>query len=478
MLGLAGVAGGVGWAMRDRAARDEALAADQLARQTALDEAVAGILDDTGPLLEQGNWPEALAAVERADKLLAAAGRPDRPPRIPALREDLAMAERLQEIYRLPARPPDAQAPREVCAADALHSLPGPPVSPDEEFFSGLQTDAAYARAFRDYGIDLDVLEPAEAAARISRRSIRTALVNALDVWAPMRRRGRHEEDLFWKKLIEVARRADPGHWRNRCREAFLRHDLPSLEELADAVPLRRVSPTTLWQLGVALEEVGAPEKAMTLLRRAHREYPADYWIIDALGWYSWSAFHPPRVEDAWRYYSIALVLRPRSPMLHIMMARILAAKGAFEEALLENSTAWNWTRRRGRPGSGGVGPTTSTASTTRPSRITPGPSNSTRNTRRPGTTGASLTSTFTSTTRPLRITSRPSSRYRSPPCTSTTGDSPTAGSASTTRNSPTATASSDSTPNTPMPGGTGPRRSRTWVSGTGPSRTFPGPSS
>jgi serine/threonine protein kinase len=75
LLFVASLGGGAGWVMCDRAARE-----------AALDQTVEGTLNDAAQRIEQGNWPEALALVERADQLLDAAGRTERPPRLRDLR--------------------------------------------------------------------------------------------------------------------------------------------------------------------------------------------------------------------------------------------------------------------------------------------------------------------------------------------------------------------------------------------------------
>ena len=59
----------------------------------------------------------------------------------------------------------------------------------------GSETDAAYAEAFREAGIDLASLPPAEAGAKIKARppSVATALAAALDDWAAIRRSKRKD---------------------------------------------------------------------------------------------------------------------------------------------------------------------------------------------------------------------------------------------------------------------------------------------
>jgi tetratricopeptide (TPR) repeat protein len=362
-LALAGIAVGIGWAVRDHAAREEEIERDRLAREeqierdrlareeqierdrlareAALDQAVAQTLEATGPLMEKEKWPEALAAVERADQLLAAAGRTERPSRLLELRKDLAMAERLEGI--------DAQ-PKKYLEAGAIDSIDHetkktfPTYAPwaVEMLLEERKVDAAFARAFREFGIDVDALAPAEAAARIARSSIHAVLIKALDEWGPRRReeaslRGATNPD--WTKLIEIARLADPDPWRNRCREAVLRRDRQALEQLADTVPIPQVSPRTLWLLGVTLNEVGGLDKAVTLLKRAQHQYPTDLWINERLGIFSLYR-GARRYDDAVRFYSIAVALRPQRAKLHHDLYLVLMEKGAYEDAVAESSRA------------------------------------------------------------------------------------------------------------------------------------------
>jgi tetratricopeptide (TPR) repeat protein len=206
--------------------------------------------------------------------------------------------------------------------------------------FWNRQQDADFATAFRDFGIDIDALDPAAAAAAMTRSSIRRSLVKGLDQWVPWRQRALGDNPSGWRKLIEIARLADPDPWRNLCREALLRRDRQSLEKLADEVPVSQVPPATLWLLGITLRQVGALDKAMDLLRRAQQQYPSDLWINDTLGAFSLNAFSPPRTDDALRYYSIALALRPSRPQLHWIVGAILFDKGAKAEAVAEWSKA------------------------------------------------------------------------------------------------------------------------------------------
>jgi tetratricopeptide (TPR) repeat protein/serine/threonine protein kinase len=347
-LALAGVAGGVGWAIRDKAARDDEIEherlareaeieRDRLVREAALDQTVESTLSETGPLIDRGKWPEALAVVERADKLLDAAGRTERPQGLMQLQRELTMAQRLEDIYKGATRhhkPPGIIA----VGSRTEHKLRAEPDSFEGEFFWGRAQDEEFAQAFRDFGIDVEALPPADAAAQIARRRIRAALVKALDDWAPLRKRARGDDDPGWKQLTEIARQADPNDWRNRCRDAVLRGDRQALEKLAASVAIRDVSPASLCQLANALIESGARDEAVALLRRAQKQYPDDVWVNDYLGWFYWTRFQPPRYDDALRCYSVVVALRPGRWMNRRAMGDILMATGAFEEAIAEYS--------------------------------------------------------------------------------------------------------------------------------------------
>jgi tetratricopeptide (TPR) repeat protein len=320
---------GIGWVVRDRGAREQEIAHDREVREATLDREVDRVLHESGPLIELGKWAEALAEVERADKLLELAGRADRPQRLLDLRQELTMANRLEEIYREP--------PRGVKSGAAVPGAQQPDRA-EEEFFWGRNQDSRFVLAFRELGIDVDALEPGPAAERVSRTSIRQALVRALDDWAAMRKRAGRKDGVSWKKLVDIARQADSDEWRNQFREALLKGDRSPLEKLADAIPIHQVSPATAYLLGHSLRELGAVDKAMTVLREAHRHNPDDFWLNDALGWLSVDACRPPRYDDALRYYMATVVLRPRNATAHRAVAELLEKKGALEEALAEYS--------------------------------------------------------------------------------------------------------------------------------------------
>src|SRR5262249_39565838 len=138
--------------------------------------------------------------------------------------------------------------------------------------------NAAYATAFRAYGLDVQGLAPQELADQIRARPIRLQLVAALDVWAYVRRELNIEG---WERLVAAARVADPDPdaGRNQLRDALEGQDPKALEKLAAAGAAGEWPPATLLLLAQLSRDTPASERVVDLLRQAQQRHPADFWI-------------------------------------------------------------------------------------------------------------------------------------------------------------------------------------------------------
>jgi eukaryotic-like serine/threonine-protein kinase len=294
-LGVA--AGSIGWAARDRAAR-EAVLEEQAGR--ALEEAEAWYRRD--------NLPEALAAVKRAEALMASSGGSDElRDRIRRWRTDLAMVRRLEEI-RLGQ------------------------TTMKDDFYDHASADPIYLTAFREYGIDVLALEPVEAADRIRALAIREALVVAVGDWIWIK----PAADVAGREhLLAVGRLADPNEWRNHFRSLAVQKDRRALEELADRPEVADLSSSDTVLLGRALKNAGAAPKALAVLAAAQARHPDDFWLNfevgDTLLWrIGWD-----RAADAAGYYRAALVARPDDPTVHCNVGWALSAvPGHLDEGM------------------------------------------------------------------------------------------------------------------------------------------------
>jgi len=286
-VALAVLAGSVGWAVRDRAAR-----------QMALDQAAAGALDEAATWYGQENRTAALAAVKRADVLLASGGgNEDLRQRAHRWRADLDMVEQLEGIRLQQAE------------------LEG-------DYFRHAGADPAYAAAFRDYGLDVPTVDPGVAAARIRASTIRAHLVAALDDW------------MIWVKpredaagrghLRAIARLADPDDWRNRFRDLAEQRNRRDLEQFADRPEVADQSPTSAVLLARALQSVGAVHKSLTVLSAAQQRHPNDFWLNVEVGAVLLWKMRPPRGPQAAGYFRAALALRPDNAGVYCNLAGAL----------------------------------------------------------------------------------------------------------------------------------------------------------
>jgi eukaryotic-like serine/threonine-protein kinase len=195
-------------------------------------------------------------------------------------------------------------------------------------------TDMAYAEAFRRAGIDLDILTPAEAAARLRARPAAVVLqvLPYLDSWS-LARRNDEQPAQRWQHPLAVARAADFDAYRNRLRAPVERPDIreqgEALRALSQDRQVAELPPASILQLASALREAGDPAAAVALLESAAQRYPGDVWINYNLG--EVLAGLPARREDAVRYYTAARALRPESAH---NLGHLLDRMGRGEDAI------------------------------------------------------------------------------------------------------------------------------------------------
>jgi tetratricopeptide (TPR) repeat protein len=195
-----------------------------------------------------------------------------------------------------------------------------------------------YAEAFRIYyRIDLLILAPEKAAARVGNSAIRETLLAYLHDWH------------YWAldadraKLRAVLDRADDDPWRRAFREAVAVRDTTvpmdtrRMAVLAASQEALAQPPLLLSGLGGVLLFDGHREEALALLREAQHRHPEDFWLNYLLGQY-WEKQRP---QVAVGYFRAALAIRPRSDETYTKLGRALletrdpeGAIAAFGKAL------------------------------------------------------------------------------------------------------------------------------------------------
>jgi serine/threonine-protein kinase len=243
------------------------------------------------------------------------------------------------ELIALEHEQEEAKAERRLL--DQLETIRGS----RSEHWDPKRTDAELAAAFRAFGIDLDQLDPREAGKQVARRSAPVELASYLDDWALQRRKSLGgKQDASWRRLLAAAQVADPDPWRVALRDRIGRDDQEALRRLAtDERTLGDQSATSLYLLAVALIEQGDRNRAEPVLRRAWRLQPNDFWVSFDLGMAcsTNSISSPPRKPDeATRFYSICIALRPRSFAAHSNLGNVLKFQGKLDEAIAEHREA------------------------------------------------------------------------------------------------------------------------------------------
>jgi serine/threonine protein kinase/tetratricopeptide (TPR) repeat protein len=299
LLFIALLGAGAGWASRGRAARRQ-----------VVEQAATRALEEADERQDQGKWHEALAAAERAQAALASGeGSADLQERVAARLAELRLVQRLDELR--------------TERGDLLDSL---------------RANDAYARAFADFGIDVDGLSPAEVAAWARRRpagAVRIAA--ALDGWAIVRRDlglHRKQDPATWERLVEAARLADRDPWRSRLRQLWGREDREALRQLADSSDLTTLPVESLQLMGAALVFAGDGPGGVAWLRKAHRLHPGDGLISFDLAYH---LSHLPAASwpEVLHFAEAALAARPQSAPLHNFVGVALSTLGKYDEAII-----------------------------------------------------------------------------------------------------------------------------------------------
>jgi tetratricopeptide (TPR) repeat protein len=295
------VVGSIGWAVRDRAARQARVAAE-----------VELILGEVNGLERNQQWGEALAAARRAEAALAGD------------EADSAMAARVGERLK------------DLQFIDRLEKTRMQAATIVEGKSDNAGADRDYARAFRDYGVDV---EASATGASIDRLKARPALAvpvaAALDDWGYLRSTVSGSDVARWERLVAIARGIDDDPLRDRLRTIWREPATPerddAIRRLLDAIDFRAQHPATLVVLARTLWIFDLRDSAVRVLRDAQHAHPADFWSNFELGN---GLFQEEDYEGATRFYTAAVSSRPTSAVAHINLSNSLLIQKRRDEAI------------------------------------------------------------------------------------------------------------------------------------------------
>jgi serine/threonine-protein kinase len=319
-LTLAGLTlGSVLWLERQRVEqraetdRQQAELREETARQEGREsQVVETVLEQARTFLKQDRWPDARAALERASSPLGPSVSAVLWDRVRQARKDVDMVAELEAI-RL--RLLEGKQGHEKVATTG---------------------DQLYAEAFRNYGIDLTMLEPPEAATRIRNSAICETLLTYLHEWLY----GLSGPDR--DRLRAVLDRADDDEWRKRIRKVLhsyrqwdpktqMADDTLKLKDLMKARESTTQPPVVISGLSGILFGGPLSKEALALLRDAQQRHPGDFWINFQLGY---SLQYDELPQEAVIYSQVAVAIRPGSAQAYTLLGRGLFATGNVTRAI------------------------------------------------------------------------------------------------------------------------------------------------
>jgi tetratricopeptide (TPR) repeat protein len=222
------------------------------ARQANTVRAIRADLEDTTRFEREEQWADARASLQRAEGRLSEGGPEDVRQLIAGARADLHMVAQLDNI----------RLGRSVLSNDTLE-------------VDTADTAGGYAKAFRDYGLELE--GEATTAANVVRQSvIKAQLLGGLDDWAEYT-----PDAQVRARILAIACQADPDPWRDRFRDSKLGRDTSTLKRLVGEASIDSLSPMVLEALVHRLDRAGIEDPA--LLRQIQARFPQDYFLNSEL---------------------------------------------------------------------------------------------------------------------------------------------------------------------------------------------------
>jgi serine/threonine-protein kinase len=312
--------GGWLWLKADRDARQAKVARevnDAVNRATALREQARAATAGRAALFAQ--------AREQAQRALALAESG------PA---DAALLARVRELQE------EEKDDTLLAALDAAHLAQAQTMA-GQGGFNGWRGVQLIVEALRDYGLLGGEGEPEAAAQRIRQRpaAVRAAIVDAVDEWIELGANTRYSlrgAQRDWLEAVVAAAQPADG-WMQQFRAARQEQDearrRAALEKLAEAADVSKLPAGALARLSRQLRQLQATASAAALLRRARQQYPADFWVNQHLG----MALHEakaPHPEEAVRFLTAAVALRPDSAGTHNNLGLVLQDAGQLDEAI------------------------------------------------------------------------------------------------------------------------------------------------
>jgi tetratricopeptide (TPR) repeat protein/tRNA A-37 threonylcarbamoyl transferase component Bud32 len=200
-------------------------------------------------------------------------------------------------------------------------------------------------RALAQWGLPLAAMPAERATALLQQRpQDMQPQLTAILHWCLQRVPAKEKEQQQW--LAAVLKAADTSPWRQRVREAETTRNQKGLEQLVAQAEVVHQTAAFLSAISASPLLEGKPVR-MALLRRAQQLHPQDFWVNFDLALCLCESVFPrgraartayaeelPAVNEAIRFSTAALAVRPQSPGAHNNLGNALKARGDVDGAI------------------------------------------------------------------------------------------------------------------------------------------------
>jgi serine/threonine protein kinase/Flp pilus assembly protein TadD len=335
VLGVAGlvlffvvlIGSGIGWAVRDRAARQARLS---LEIEHALDEATRAREQALTLTDNPFQWKAALAEAGSDLKRAQGLAAQEEAAVEPALRERLEVLQGMLDA--------DEADHRFAARFDEIRLEQAELHMATNQFKVEIALPALIESFQQCYQIEF-VATPAEQAVAILQRRpkpVQDVLLSALEMCLDIVPKDVPQARSWLASVLDAA---DTGPWRKRAQQAVPASDWKALEQVIEEAATARQPPSLLLRLAWKIPSTSPI--CLKLSRRIRQMYPGDFWANHGLAYVL--HFGHSRPEEAIRYYTAALALRPHNAGAGVELGSALARIGDLDGAIAAYREALEW---------------------------------------------------------------------------------------------------------------------------------------
>jgi serine/threonine protein kinase/Flp pilus assembly protein TadD len=207
--------------------------------------------------------------------------------------------------------------------------LDGAAVHRDGKRFDDEVIASRFKQALQEYGVDVIDGQEQAVVESLRRSAITARAVTAIVEWE------RDAADPAVKKRLSRLAEAldpDPRQFVSRMHRAEATKDGDALKRLAVEAQADLPPPAVLVRLGRALWDAKYFTDAERLLRAGQQHHPADFWLNHWLAEVL-RGMGPPQRAEAVRFFTAAVVLRPKSPGAWLNLGHALHSSERNHEA-------------------------------------------------------------------------------------------------------------------------------------------------